>query len=157
MATNLKTIIDALASGPFLPATLNAAKATGAESIRKTYPQAPDSVPSTPALVFMPQNGEVVEAGGATYSETHDVDLWFVYSYRQGDIERAETQRQLWVGVITAALFSASARATLMGTVSIKSALPHTYEFGTLDYSGASHPGIRWRIVIQIRDIAVPA
>jgi hypothetical protein len=157
MATNLKSILDAMATGPYLPATLNAAKLSGAESIRKTYPQAPDSLPSTPAIVFLPQTGEIVEAGAGTYSETHEVDIWFVYAYRQGDLERAETQRQLWVGPLNAALLATTARLALTASVSIKSALPQTYEFDTIPYSGADHPGIRWRIQINIRDITVPA
>lgn len=157
MATNLKAILDAMAAGPYLPATLNAAKHLGAESIRKTYPQAPDSLPSTPAILFLPQTGEITETGAATYSETHDVDIWFVHAFRQGDIERAEVQRQLWVGPLNAALLATTARLALVAGVSIKSALPQTYEFDTIPYSGVDHPGIRWRVQIQIRDIAVPA
>lgn len=155
--TNLKAILDAIAAGPLLPATLNATKPTGAESIRKTYAQAPDSVPSTPCLLLLPQEGEVVEAGGATYSETHNVDLWFVYTFRQGDLARAEVQRQLWLGPLIAAMFATAARVALIAAAGIKSALIATYSFDTIPYSGQDYPGIRFRLQIVIRDIVVPS
>ena len=157
MSTNLKTILDAMSTGPYLPATLNAAKHSGALDIRKTYPQAPDSLPATPAIVFLPQDGEVIEATGGTYNEEHHVDVWFVFAFKQGDIERAEAQRQLWVGPLIAALFSITGRDTLVSGTGIKSALPETYEFALLPYSGQEHPGIRFPVTITIRDIAVPA
>ena len=157
MSTNLKSILDAMAAGPYLPATLNASKHSGAIDIRKTHAQAPDSLPATPAVLFLPQTGEVIEGGSMTYTETHDVDVWWVFAFKQGDIERAETQRQLWVGPMIAALFATATRLALVAGVSIKSALPTTYEFDTLPYSGVEHPGIRFRVVITIRDIAVPA
>jgi hypothetical protein len=157
MATNLKTVLDAIAAGPFAPTVLNAVKPSGAEAIRKTYPQMPDSTPMTPCLVLMPQNGEFIEGGAAVYNETHNVNLWFVYSFKTGDIERAETQRQLWVGTLAAAFFATAARLALTGSTGIKSALPDGYEFDLLPYSGEEYPGIRFSMAITIRDIVVPA
>lgn len=153
MDFNLKGICDGLATR-YAVATLNAQKPTGAENFRAVYPQAPHSLPSTPALVLMPQDGNAVEAAAATYTVNQTIELLVYFAKRSGDVPRSETQRQLWLPVLLKAGFAVATR-DLNGLV--KSALPQTWEFLELPYGDVSYDGIKIVHEIIVRDVPVAA
>lgn len=150
MDFDLKAICDGLATR-YAIAGLNGSKPAGAESIRAVYAQAPHSMPTTPAMVFMPQDGTTVEAASQTYTVTANIDLLVYFAKRSGDIPRSETQRQLWIGPLLAQGFDITTR-TLGGAV--KSALPGSWEFLELPYGDVSYDGIKITFEAIVRDVA---
>ena len=142
----LKDICDAIAA-LYAPGTISTP--SGATAIRNSYGQAPHSMPNTPAVVVMPQSGEAV-IGSGTWDVTHQIDVQFFLSKAPGDVERVETQRQLWIPVLLSATLGQLQLG--LGSDNLKSALPTGYEFTTLDYGGDIYDGIVIRLEVIVRD-----
>jgi hypothetical protein len=144
---DMLAICNALAAR-YAPGTIGTPATGTPATIRAVYGQAPHSMPTTPAVVVMPQTGDVV-MGSGTWDVTHHIDVLFYHSKKQGDVPRSETQRQLWLPSLLEATLGA---ATLgLGGV-VKSALPVEYEFLELPYGGDSYEGIRIGVDVIVRE-----
>lgn len=142
---DLEDISDAIAAR-YLPGTIGTP--TGAMAMRASYGQMPNSIPITPAVVVVPQRGEVVY-GTQTWDVTHEIDVLFFYSRKQADVPRSETERQRWLPYLLNAL-NGQMQLGLSG--SVKSAMPTSYEFTELPYGGEQYDGIRISLDVIVRE-----
>ena len=136
--------ICATLAARYAPGTL--ATPAGGTAIRTAYGHAPHSLPATPAVVVMPQTGDVVPGSGE-WTITHHVDVNFYLAKSQGDVTRNETQRQIWLPSLLSATLGAM---TLSAT--IKSGLPTSYEFLELSYGDQLYDGITIHLDMIIRE-----
>ena len=136
MSFDLEDVCDAIAAR-YAPGTIGTP--SGATAMRAAYGQAPNSIPMTPAVVVLPKSGELVYGAGQRKSE-HEIDVLFYASRRQGDVPRAETERQKWLPTLLAAVHG---QVKLGLAPDVDKALPASYDFTELEYNGESYDGIR--------------
>lgn len=120
----------------------------GAVAMKKAYGQMPASMPNVPAVVVIPQDGDVV-IGSGTWDVTHHIDVNFYLSKAPGDPERVEAQRQTWLPTLLQAPLGAM-QLGLAGTV--KSAFPVSYEWAELPYGADLYDGITIRLDVIVRE-----
>jgi len=140
---NIEAICDAIA-GRYAPGTIGTPVA--ASPMRAAYGQAPHSMPNTPAVVVMPQDGTIVMESGA-WALTNNIDVNFYLSKAPGDIERVETLRQKWLETLLEAVLGTM---TLSGLA--KSAFPVGWEFTELPYGGDSYDAIVVHYQVMVRE-----
>ncbi len=92
-------ICDALAAR-FEAATLGTP--TGAPPIAATFGQMPKAAPALPAVVIVPQDGQVVAQSSAWQHEMR-LDAVLVLARRSGDPARVESERQAYLPYLLAA------------------------------------------------------
>ena len=141
----MKAICDALATR-----YANMTPPAG-ETLRAAHGQAPHSMPTTPRIVFFPQDGEMVTEPGM-WVGTSRIDLTLYLSKAPGDLARVETQRQKWLGPLLSRLDGATT-ITLAGS-GVKSALPVGWEFTEVPYGGDNYDGIIVHLEIITRQAA---
>lgn len=118
------------------------------ETLRKAYGQMPHSMPNTPSIVFMPQDGEMT-LGASQWSGVHRIDLNFYLSKAQGDIKREETRRQNWLGALLSRL---DGQMAIGLAPTVLKAFPTTYEFTELPYGGESYDAIVVHLEVDTRE-----
>lgn len=148
---DLKAICDALATS-----LAGTSTPSGALAIHKAYAQMPKNLGQAPALVVVPQDGEVVLESGS-WVVTHRIDVNLYVSKRQGDTVREETTRQLWVVPLLARVITTAYTLGLVAS-GLKSALPASYEFEELPYGGDIYDGVIFHFEAIVREAiaAVP-
>lgn len=142
---DLEDICDAIAAR-YAPGTIGTP--TSATAMRASYGQAPNSIPSTPAVVVLPKSGTVIYNPGQRKSE-HEIDVLFYHSRRQGDVPRSETERQRWLPTLLAALHG---QVKLGLAPDVDKALPTEYEFTELEYGGDAYDGIRINVRVWVTE-----
>lgn len=145
MSFDLEDICDAIATR-YSPGTIGTPGS--AMPMRAAYGQAPNALPSTPAVVVLPKSGTLIYGAGQRKSE-HEIDVLFYHSRQQGDVPRTETERQRWLPVLLNALHG-QVKLGLAGTVD--KALPTDYEFVELPYGGDAYDGIRINVRVWVTD-----
>lgn len=144
MSFDLKAICDGLA-GKFAAGTISTP--SGATAMRKSYGQMPIGTPMLPAVVIVPQSGEVVLDSQAWHG-TQLVDVVFLYSKSQGDTARAETQRQLWLPNLLSATF---ADMDLGLAPDVAKAYPQGWEFAEYPYGGQDYDAVIVHYAVDVR------
>lgn len=139
----MKAICDALAT------RYTGMTPPSGETLRKAYGQTPHSMPQTPSIVFMPQDGEMVTEPGM-WVGTHRIDLIFYLSKSPGDLARIETQRQKWLGPLLSRLDGAT--TITLASSGVKSALPIGYEFTEVPHGGDNYDGIIVHLEVKTRE-----
>lgn len=143
---DMEDICDALAAR-YLPATIGTP--TNGVGMRASYGQAPNSIPSTPAVVVLPKSGTLTYQSGTRDSE-HDIDVLFFYARREGDVPRSETQRQRWLPLLLNALHGQVKLG--LSADGVQKAFPVDYEFTELTYAGDDYDGIRITVRVWITE-----
>ena len=140
---DIEAICDALAAR-YTPGTIGTP--TGVPAMRAAYGQMPHSMPNTPAVVVMPQDGDVVAESGS-WVLTNNIDVNFYLSKAPGDIERVETYRQKWLQTLLEAVLG----SLTLGSI-VKSAFPIGWEFTELPYGGDQYDAIVIHYQVIVRE-----
>lgn len=141
---DLKAICDALAVR-YDPGTISTP--TGAQAIRNSYGQMPHSMPNTPSVVIVPQEGEATPGTGM-WDLRNKIDVNFYISKAPGDLARVELQRQLWLPT----LLSACTASMNLGIAVVKSTFPISWEFIELPYGGDQYDGIVIHLEVWVQE-----
>lgn len=145
MSLDLEDICDAIAAR-YAPGTIGTP--SSATAMRASYGQAPNSLPSTPAIVVLPKTGTLIYGSGQRKSE-HEIDVLFYHSRRQGDVPRSETERQRWLPTLLNALHG----QTKLGlSPDVDKALVTDYAFTELGYGGDEYDGIRINVRVWVTE-----
>jgi len=142
---NLKTISTNLAA-QFATGTL--ATPSGADAMRSVWGQAPHGPKPTPFLVVEPRKGTVTVQAQQIENQLN-LDVLFFLSKAPGDIERVETQRQLWLASLLTATYGNLA-IDLEPTV--LKAIPTEWEFVEIPYGADNFDGIVIHYTVYTRE-----
>lgn len=108
------------------------------KGIRTAYGKAPNGAPMLPCAIVFPQDGELILQPQA-YNGHHRIDVVFLLSKSQADLNRIETSRQRWLPVLYHAFDSAMALG--LNPV-VRKTFPLSWEFTEYAYGQQSYDAI---------------
>lgn len=149
MSIDLKAICDGLAAR-FAAGTISTP--TGAHTMRTSYAAPPKSAPVVPCVILEVQDGTII-ANPGQWNHELNIDAVFLYSKRQGDTVRQDTERQRWLGNLLAAT-EAQLKIGL-GAASgytVDKALPADWEFTEYQVGSDLFDGIRVHFTVYVRE-----
>lgn len=134
-------IADALAAR-YASGTLTPPSGYGA--IRKSTARLPNNIPTSPWVLVILQNGEVLTVPQQVTLEYH---VQFHYAKASGDTARDMTGMQAWIAPLLEATF-AQGDLGLNASQHVKSAFPSTFLFDVFTYGGQEFYG--WDITVEV-------
>lgn len=137
---NALTIADALAT-KFLTANLTAP--SGYPALRHSTARLPNSIPTSPWVLVMLTEGEVV-LGAQELNHSLEFHVLFHYAKHTGDLARDMAGMLAWIGVLLTATFSDMD----LGVTGTRKAYPTGYKLAVFTYGGDEYYG--WDITFTV-------
>lgn len=129
----------------YAPGTLTGP--VGYPALRVSTARLPNNIPTSPWVLVMPPNGEII-VGGATMDGEHVFHVQFHYAKASADLARDTTAMLAWLGPLLSATFAATLLGLGPGTGYVKSAFPEAYRFAIFTYGGDEYYG--WEIDVHV-------
>jgi hypothetical protein len=153
---NALTIANALATR-YLPANITPpaklSPLTGSYgNIRHSTAAIPNTIPTSPWVLVMLPQGEVV-LGAQETNHTMQFHVMFHFAKITGDLRRDMTAMLAWLGVLLGATYADMD----LGVTGIRKAYPTTYELAVFTYGGDEYYGWDITVVVDYREAQVMA
>lgn len=140
----MQAIADAIAL-KYAPGTLTTP--SGQDAIRRVFSQAPNNIPEFPSIIVAPMHGKVVE-GAQTWDLRASIEVQLYVGAMSGDLPRMDATRQAYLNTMLRAVVGSQS----LGLSYVKSCMPVTWEFRTLEYAGAEYLGLIIDLELIIRE-----
>ena len=137
---NALTIADALAA-KYPTGTLTPPSGYGA--VRVSTARLPNAIPTSPWVLVMLPEGEVV-LGAGELNHTLEFHVLFHYAKHTGDLARDMAGMLAWIGVLLTATYSDMD----LGITGIRKAYPTDYKLAVFTYGGDEYYG--WDITVIV-------
>jgi len=126
---------------------------TGYGAVRVATSKLPNAIPTSPWVLVMLPQGEIIFDGGGVSAEL-EYHVLFHYAKHTGDLGRDMAGMLAWIGP----LLLATAGQTKLGlgvTEQVKSALPGDFKLAVFTYGGQEYYGWDITCTVILRDLAV--